>query len=85
MIKFTPSLGRLRQKIVPKSMPHVQHDYFSLFNQSFVALSLLSSFLKVLLTIWETSLPENLEKDGYVDRLDNVFFFFVFVFPGSIY
>ena len=40
---FTLSFGRLRQNIAPKSVPHVQHDYFSLFNQSnhwFVALSL---------------------------------------------
>ena len=40
---FTSSFSRLRQSIVPKSMPHVQHDYFSSFNQSnrsFVALSL---------------------------------------------
>ena len=31
---FTSSFGRLRQKIAPKSVPHVQHDYVSLFNQS---------------------------------------------------
>ena len=31
---FTSSFGRLRQNIAPKSVPHVQHDYFSLFNQS---------------------------------------------------
>ena len=31
---FTLSFGRLRQKITPKSVPHVQHDYFSSFNQS---------------------------------------------------
>ena len=31
---FTLSFGRLRQNIAPKSVPHVQHDYFSLFNQS---------------------------------------------------
>ena len=40
---FTSSFGRLRQNIAPKSVPHVQHDYFSSFNQSnhcFVALSL---------------------------------------------
>ena len=41
---FTPSFGRLRQNIAPKkSVPHLQHDYFSSFNQSndrFVALSL---------------------------------------------
>ena len=27
------SFGRLRQKIAPKSMRHVQHNYFSSFNQ----------------------------------------------------
>ena len=40
---FTWSFSRLRQNIAPKSVPHVQHDYFSSFNQSnhwFVALSL---------------------------------------------
>ena len=40
---FTSPFGRLRQNIAPKSVPHVQHDCFSLFNQSnhwFVALSL---------------------------------------------
>ena len=26
---FASSFGRLRQKIAPKSVPHVQHDYFS--------------------------------------------------------
>ena len=31
---FTSSFGRLRQRIAPKSVPHVQHDYVSLFNQS---------------------------------------------------
>ena len=31
---FTSSFGRLRQNIVPKSVKHVQHDYFSSFNQS---------------------------------------------------
>ena len=25
---FTSSFGRLRQNIAPKSVPHVQHDYF---------------------------------------------------------
>ena len=49
---FTSSFGRLRQKTAPKSVPHVQHDYFSSLSQSnlgFVALSLplLSSFLKL--------------------------------------
>ena len=40
---LTSSFGRLRQNMAPKSVPHVQHDYFSSFNQSnhwFVALSL---------------------------------------------
>ena len=40
---FTSLFGRLRQKIAAKSVLHVQHDYFSSFNQSnhwFVALSL---------------------------------------------
>ena len=40
---FTSSFGRLRQNIAPKSVPHVQHDCFSSFNQSnhwFVVLSL---------------------------------------------
>ena len=31
---FTLSFGRLRQRIVLKCVPHVQHDYFSFFNQS---------------------------------------------------
>ena len=31
---FPSSFGRLRQKIAPKSVLHVQHDYFSSFNQS---------------------------------------------------
>ena len=31
---FTPSFDGLRQKIALKSVPHVRHDYFSLFDQS---------------------------------------------------
>ena len=31
---FTSSFSRLRQNFAPKSVPHVQHDYFSSFNQS---------------------------------------------------
>ena len=31
---FTSSFGRLRQNIAPNIVPHVQHDYFSSFNQS---------------------------------------------------
>ena len=30
---FTSSFGRLRQNIAPKSVPHVQHNYFFSFNQ----------------------------------------------------
>ena len=30
---FTFSFGRLRQRIVLKCVPHVQHDYFSSFIQ----------------------------------------------------
>ena len=53
---FTLSFGRLRQKIAPKSVPHVQHDYFSSFNQSyhwFRVLPLPSSFLKLCVPNWE--------------------------------
>ena len=31
---FTSSLGRLRENIAPNIVPHVEHDYFSSFNQS---------------------------------------------------
>ena len=31
---LTSPFGRLHQKIAPKGVPHVQHDYFSSFNQS---------------------------------------------------
>ena len=46
------SFGRLGQEMAPKSLSHVQHDYFSSFNQSnhwFVTLMLPlpSSFLKL--------------------------------------
>ena len=49
---FMSSFGSLRQKIAPKSVPHVQHDHFSSFNQWnhwFVALllTLPSSNLKL--------------------------------------
>ena len=70
---FTSSFGRLRQNIAPKSVPHVQHDYFSSFNQSnhwFVALSLTlpSSNLKLpnisvillwFIRRWEVSFSRN--------------------------
>jgi len=32
--KFTSSFGRLWKQIASKSVPHVQHDYISAFNQS---------------------------------------------------
>ena len=46
------SFGTLRHRIVQKCLPHVQHDYFSPFNQSdhcFLASSLpmVSSLLKL--------------------------------------
>ena len=49
---FTLSFGRLRHRIPLKCVPHVQHDYFSSFNQSdhcFLPLSmpLSSSLLKL--------------------------------------
>ena len=31
---FTSAFGRLRQNIAQKIVAHVQHDYFSSFNQS---------------------------------------------------
>ena len=58
---FTSSFGGLHQKIAPESVTHMQHDYFSSFNQSnhwFVALPLLLLFLKfpnnIPLLPWET-------------------------------
>ena len=50
-INLTSSSGRLRQKVAPKNVPHVQHE-FSLFNQSChryagLSLSLPSSFLQL--------------------------------------
>ena len=53
---FTLSFGRLRQRIVLKCVPHVQHDYFSSFNQldhCFLAssLSLPSTLLKLPIEI----------------------------------
>ena len=56
---FTSSFGTLRQNIASKSVPHVQHDYFSSFNQSnhwFVAFVLTSPLLNL-------KLPSS--KDGY--------------------
>ena len=56
---FMSSFGRLRQNIAQKSVPHVQHDYFSSFSQSnhwFVAvlLTLPSSNLKLPFVCSET-------------------------------
>ena len=54
------SYGRLRQNIAPKSVPHVQHDYFSSFslsNHSFAALSLQLTFLKLPVVKAMQSLP----------------------------
>ena len=46
---FTSSFGRLRQNIAPKSVPHVQHDYFSSFNHlKSLSLTLPASDLKLL-------------------------------------
>ena len=60
---FTSSFGRLRQNIASKSVPHVQHDYFSSFNQSnhwFVALSLTLSSSNVKLPfVWTTWAYDN--------------------------
>jgi len=56
---FTWSFGRLRQNIAPKSVPHMQHDYFSSFNQShhyFVALSLTLPSSNLKLPIMDTLL-----------------------------
>ena len=69
---FTLSLGRLRQRIVLKCVPHVQHDYFSSFNQShcFLAssLSLPSSSLKLA----NTQRRRGILKRGRVGAEDNV-------------
>ena len=46
---LTSSFGRLRQTFAPRGVPHVQHDFFSSFNQSnhcFRALSLPLPVLK---------------------------------------
>ena len=50
--KFHVVIWQTASKIAPKIVLHLQHDYFSSFSQSnhsFVALSLPSSFLKLLL------------------------------------
>ena len=44
------AFGRLRQRMLLKCVPHVQHDFFSSFSQSdlcFLVLSLPSSLLKL--------------------------------------
>ena len=53
--------GRLRQNIAPKSVPHVQHDYFSPFNQLnhwFVALSLTLPSSNLKLPIMTTNVTQ---------------------------
>ena len=58
---FTSSFGRLRQNIAAKSVPHVQHDCFSSFNQSNLSLTLPSSNLQLPTVIWvQLSLPATL-------------------------
>ena len=57
---FPSSFVRLRQNIAPKSVPHVQHDYFSSFNQSnhwlvALALTLPSSDLKLPFEVLTTT------------------------------
>ena len=51
------SFGRLRQRMLLKCVPHVQHDYCSSCNQSdhcFLLLSLPSSLLKLPRGLWST-------------------------------
>ena len=57
---LTSSFGRLRQKNATKSLPHMQHDYFSSFNRSyhrFVALPL--AFLKHRFDLERTRLNDS--------------------------
>ena len=75
--KFKPSFGRLRQKIPRKSVPHVQHDYFSSFNQQgnhwFLALTLPSSFRNLPIVLFvcnvccHTTLPTFVNRDALCD------------------
>ena len=61
---FTLSFGRLRQRILLKCVPHVQHDYFSPLNQSdhcFLASSRPSSLLKIIQNIVRLFLSLSLE------------------------
>ena len=67
------SFGRLRQRIVLRCVPHVQHDYFSSFNQSddgFLAssLPLLSSLLELPIIIATTLVI----KKTFLSTLKNV-------------
>ena len=52
----TSSFGRLRQNIAPKSVPHVQHDYFSSFNQSNHSTILRIAFNDEILSTWAYNL-----------------------------
>ena len=70
---FPSSFGRLRQNTAPKSELHVQHDYFSSFNQSnhwFVALSLTlpSSDLKLPVVSQRTTKNCTKMKDARAGR-----------------
>ena len=70
--------GRLRPKIAPKSVPHVQHDYFSSFSQWnhwFVALSLSlsSSFLELKLRTDDGDGKEDRWEFAYLMSRDNVY------------
>ena len=57
---FTSSFARLRQNIAPKSVPHMQHDYFSSFNQSN------HGFLALSLTLPSTNLRHCLHGRGFI-------------------
>ena len=66
LLKAATLLGRLRQKSVLKCVPHVQHDYFPSFNQSyhcflaFMSLPLPSSFLKFPISPFRSLGPSTL-------------------------
>ena len=71
-----PCLGDYVQKIAPKSVPCLQHDYFSSFSQSnhwFVALSLSSSFLKLKLRTDDGDGGEDRWEFAYVMSKNNVY------------